>query len=213
MAADGSICVCYVYIRYSDSADLTTRSVLEILVKQTVERHSNCASLAQRVYAQHLREDTQPTEVELLQLLRQFTETMQATFYLLDAIDEAPPKLQLDLVRKLASLNSKLFITSRPLKDVESRFPTAHSFPIVAQDSDLNLHIAAEIERSPSLQSVLERAGPSLREEIVSSVKRKCGGMYDVNSCVSRNKLTIFSGFYMPPCNSMRFVNVSASSK
>jgi len=45
-ASGGSICVAYVYFRYSDAINLTVRSVLEILVKQTVERHPNCAVLA-----------------------------------------------------------------------------------------------------------------------------------------------------------------------
>ncbi|KAH6909852.1 hypothetical protein BKA70DRAFT_1102023 [Coprinopsis sp. MPI-PUGE-AT-0042] len=177
-AAGGRICVCYVYLRYSDRGDLTVRNVLEILVKQTVERHPNCAVLAEQAYARHFREQTQPSEGELLQLLHQFTETAEVSFYILDALDEAPEKLQLDLVRKLASLNIRLFITSRPLKAVEARVPSAYSFPIVAQGEDLDLHIAQEIARSPDLQNLLERAGPSLREQIVSSIKKNCGGMF-----------------------------------
>ncbi|KAH6909911.1 hypothetical protein BKA70DRAFT_179396 [Coprinopsis sp. MPI-PUGE-AT-0042] len=35
-AANGQICVAYIYVRYGDSADLTVRDILEILVKQTV---------------------------------------------------------------------------------------------------------------------------------------------------------------------------------
>ncbi|KAH6883761.1 hypothetical protein BKA70DRAFT_1167273, partial [Coprinopsis sp. MPI-PUGE-AT-0042] len=133
------ICVCYVYIRYSDSADLTVRSVLEILVKQTVERQPECVWLAERAYARHVREKTQPTEDELLQLLHQFTEAVAVTFYLLDALDEAPDRIQIDLVQKLATLNARLFITSRPLEAVQDQFPEAHCFPIVAQGGDLDL--------------------------------------------------------------------------
>ncbi|KAH6909886.1 hypothetical protein BKA70DRAFT_1027556, partial [Coprinopsis sp. MPI-PUGE-AT-0042] len=177
-SAGGRICVCYAYLRYSDRADLTVRNILEILVKQTVERHPDCVVLAEQAYARHLREQTQPSEGELLQLLHQFTETTAATFYVLDALDEAPEKLQLDLVRKLASLNVRLFITSRTLKAVEARVPGACSFPIVAQGEDLDLHIAQEIARSPDLQDLLEKAGPSLREQIVSSIKKNCGGMF-----------------------------------
>ncbi|KAH6909913.1 ankyrin repeat-containing domain protein, partial [Coprinopsis sp. MPI-PUGE-AT-0042] len=177
-AAGGGICVCYVYIRYSDRADLTIRNILEILVKQTVERHAECKPLAEQAYAQHIREGTQPTEAELLQLLHQFTEATEATFYVLDALDEAPDWIQVDLVQKLASLNVRLFITSRPLKGVEARAPEAHGFPIVAQDGDLDLHIAREIARSRDLQDLLENTDLSLRDEIVSLVKSKCGGMF-----------------------------------
>ncbi|KAH6877440.1 ankyrin repeat-containing domain protein [Coprinopsis sp. MPI-PUGE-AT-0042] len=177
-AAGGKVCVCYVYIRYSDRADLTVRNVLEILVKQTVERHPECARLAEKAYARHLRETTQPTEADLLHLLRQFTEACAATFYVIDAMDEAQDRVQVDLVQKLASLNVRLFITSRPLKAVETRAPNAHCFPIVAQESDLDLHITQEIARSRDLANLLEKEGSSLRDEIVSLVKSKCGGMF-----------------------------------
>ncbi|KAH6909818.1 hypothetical protein BKA70DRAFT_1425539 [Coprinopsis sp. MPI-PUGE-AT-0042] len=177
-AAGGRICVCYIYIRYSDGADLSIRNVLEILVKQTVERHPECAQLAEQAYARHLREKTQPSEVELLRPLHQFTEATASTFYILDALDESPDKLQLDLIKKLASLNVRLFITSRPLKAVEARVPGACSFPIVAQGQDLDLHIAQGIARSADLQDLLEKAAPSFREEMVSSIKQNCGGMF-----------------------------------
>jgi hypothetical protein len=67
------ICVAYVYIRYSDSAEMTVRSVLEVLVRQTIERHPAFLPLVHQVYAQHLREGTQPTEAQLLGLLCHFT--------------------------------------------------------------------------------------------------------------------------------------------
>lgn len=176
-ASGGSVCVCYVYFRYSDASDLTVRSVLEILVKQTVERHPECMPLAEETYARHVYEGTQPTEVELLQLLGRFSQGILATFYILDALDEAPDKVQLELIKQLASLNVRLFITSRPLKGIESCVPGAHSFPIAAQGHDLDLHINQEINKSPDLQNLLKKAGPSLREEIVASIKDKCDGM------------------------------------
>ncbi|KAH6909839.1 hypothetical protein BKA70DRAFT_1148398, partial [Coprinopsis sp. MPI-PUGE-AT-0042] len=177
-AAGGRICVCYVYIRYSDRADLTVRNVLEILVKQTVERQAECKMLAELAYARHLREKTQPTEAELLQLLHQFTKVTEATFYFLDALDEAPDKIQIELVTKLASLNVRLFITSRPLGAAQAQASNTHCFPIIAQDGDLDIHINQEIARSRALTNLLEKAGSFLRDEIVSLVKGKCGGMF-----------------------------------
>ncbi|KAH6884376.1 hypothetical protein BKA70DRAFT_1084358, partial [Coprinopsis sp. MPI-PUGE-AT-0042] len=178
-AVKGSrICVCYVYIRYGDRADLSVRNILETFVKQTVERHPECALIAENAYTRHLREKTQPTEAELLELLWQFTEVNAATFYLLDALDEAPDRIQVDLVLKLASLNARLFITSRPLDAVQDRAPNTHFFPIAAQEGDLDLHINQEISRSRDLTNFLKKSDPSLRDEVVSLVKRKCSGMF-----------------------------------
>ncbi|KAH6906766.1 hypothetical protein BKA70DRAFT_1150947, partial [Coprinopsis sp. MPI-PUGE-AT-0042] len=171
------ICVCYVYLRYSDHSELSVRDVLEILVMQTLERHSECLALVEETYARHLRERTDPTEPQLLALLHQLVKGMAVTFYILDALDEAPTKIQLVVVETLASLDVKLFITSRPLKTVEANFPEAHTFDIIAQDADLDLHIANGINKDAELRRLLH-ADPSLRDEVVSTIKRNCGGMF-----------------------------------
>ncbi|KAH6889058.1 ankyrin repeat-containing domain protein [Coprinopsis sp. MPI-PUGE-AT-0042] len=174
---DARICVCYVFFRYSDRSEVAVRSILEILVMQTHERHPDCQALIEQAYSQHLRERTEPTEAQLLALLRQLTDGMAITFYILDALDEAPTKIQLAVVKTLASLNVKLFITSRPLKTVEANFLTAHTFDITAQDTDIDLHIAKGISENAELQRVLN-ANPSLRDEIISTIKGDCGGMF-----------------------------------
>jgi hypothetical protein len=101
---------------------------------------------------------------------------MTCTFYILDALDEAPTKIQLAVVRTLASLNVKIFITSRPLKTIEASFPRAHTFTIFAQDVDLDLHITQAISDNAELQHLVQ-ANPSLRSEIFSTIKQNCGGM------------------------------------
>jgi hypothetical protein len=155
---------------------MTVRNVLEVLVKQTLERHPECEDLVEQCYAQHLREGTEPTEAQLLGLLHQFAERMAVTFYVLDALDEAPKKIQLAVVQTLASLNVKLFITSRPLKAIEANFSKAHIFTIAAQAVDIDLLITKEINDSAELQRVLEKE-PGLRDEIFSKIKQNCGGM------------------------------------
>lgn len=176
-ASDGAICVCYVYFRYSDRSEVTVRNVLEVLVKQVLERHPECLGLIQQTYAQHIREGSEPTYAQMLELLHELANRMMCTFYILDALDKAPTKIQLAVVKTLASLNVKLFITSRPLKTVEANFPEAHTFHIIAQEKDSDLHIAKRLSESAELQSLIRREGPSLKDEIVSTIKRNCGGM------------------------------------
>ncbi|KAH6911241.1 hypothetical protein BKA70DRAFT_55684 [Coprinopsis sp. MPI-PUGE-AT-0042] len=173
-----TVCVAYIYFRYSDHTTATVKDVLAVLVKQTIERHPRYLPFLRELYDIHIREGTQPSESELLHLLRLFTALIEATFYFLDALDEAPPGVQLDLLEKLSSLNVKLFITSRPLPLLEARFPGAHRYPIRAQDRDLDLHIKKEISRSAMLQTVLNEQDPSFRERITTTIKKKCGGMF-----------------------------------
>jgi hypothetical protein len=155
---------------------MTLRTILEVLVMQTLERHPECQVLIEQTYARHLRERTQPNEQQLLSLLRRLKESMTVTFYILDALDEAPTKIQLAVVRTLTSLNVKLFITSRPLKPLEDCFPQVLKVTIFAQDEDLDLLIAKGIEESVGLQHLLQ-AEPFLRDELFLTIKQNCGGM------------------------------------
>ncbi|KAH6888307.1 hypothetical protein BKA70DRAFT_59495 [Coprinopsis sp. MPI-PUGE-AT-0042] len=177
-ASERPICVGYIYFRYSDHTTATVRDFLLVLVKQTIERHADCIPIFEEVFARHIREKTLPSESELVQLLRRFAEVIAEIFYFLDALDEASPEVQFDLLRRLSTLNVKIFITSRPLAHLDSCFPGAHRFSIRAQDRDLQVHIAKEIEHSPVLQTILNKGGPSLRGKIVSTVKEKCEGMF-----------------------------------
>ncbi|KAH6907836.1 hypothetical protein BKA70DRAFT_1150135 [Coprinopsis sp. MPI-PUGE-AT-0042] len=177
-ASERPICVGYIYFRYSDHTTATVRDFLLVLVKQTIERHADCLPIFNQVFARHIREKTLPSESELVQLLRRFSEVIAATFYFLDALDEAPPDVQFDLLEKLSTLNVKIFITSRPLAHLNSCFPGAHRFSIRAQDRDLELHICKEIARSPVLRAILNQGGPELRDKIISAVKKKCEGMF-----------------------------------
>jgi hypothetical protein len=165
------ICLSYVYFRYTERPEMTVRDVLEVLVKQALERHPEFQDLVEQTYAQHLREDTEPTEAQLLTLLHQFTERVAVMFCILDALDEAPKKIQVAVVEALASVNVKLFITSRPLKVVQANFTEAHTFHISAQDDDIDLHFTKVTKENPGLHHLFD-GDPSLREEVLSTVKK-----------------------------------------
>ena len=147
-------------------------------MKQTLEKRPDFTPLAQKVYDEHILHGTQPTEIELTELLRQFNQRTRVTFYVLDALDEAPVKIRLKLIQILSSFGARLFITSRPLPALESKLPDTLTFNISAQDSDLDLHIEEKIAGSEYLQDLLEEGDSSLKARLVATVKAKCGGMY-----------------------------------
>jgi hypothetical protein len=177
LESDRKICVCYVFFRYSERGEVTVRQVLEVLIKQILERHPESQTLIEQSYAQHIREGTEPTQAQLTGLLRQLIGRMSCTYCVLDAIDEAPSIIQLAVIKALASVGVKLFITSRPLKPLEANFPGAHIFAIIAQEYDIDLHITKVLGESTDLLGLLRKVGPSLRAEIVSTIKQNCGGM------------------------------------
>ena len=153
------------------------RGVLETLFKQTLERHPDAFGIVEQEYERHLKERTQPSETQLLGFLQKLADKRAITFYVLDALDEAPPALQAAIVRTLSSLNVKLFITSRPLETVQGAFPQAHPFRIRAHEGDIELHVTKGISNSPVLLNLAKQEGPELCADILAKVKGKSDGM------------------------------------
>ena len=129
--------------------------------------------------ARSLREGTQPSETQLLGLLRQFTDGMKTTFYILDALDEAPQTVRAAVVRALSGLNVKVFMTSRPLEPMDPVLLSAVTYRLIiaAQDEDIERHIVGGINESPGLINLLQQEGQSFYQEILSTIKRRSGGM------------------------------------
>jgi hypothetical protein len=169
-------CVAYVYIRYSERAAMSVPNILEVFIKQILERRQDALPIADLVYAPYISDGKLPTESQLLGLVRQLTSEVPTTF-VLDALDEAPIEIPFDLFRSLASLNCKIFITSRPLAVIEEQFPGAQRFPIVATEGDVDLLIKKRLERNPHLQAILGKVDESVRQDVLDTIKRKCGGM------------------------------------
>ncbi|KAH6902522.1 ankyrin repeat-containing domain protein [Coprinopsis sp. MPI-PUGE-AT-0042] len=170
----GAICLAYVYLRYSEP--LSVRDVLESFVKQIVERHTDLGPLVESIYTPHERERTKPSQEELQELLSDFIRRGKTIFFILDALDEMRAEDRPHLLRFLASLNARLFITSRPLETLQQQLPEARLFNIAASPSDLKLHTKLFLQHSPDLMALLE--GTNLEEHIVERIHHKCDGMF-----------------------------------
>ncbi|KAH6892821.1 hypothetical protein BKA70DRAFT_1571586 [Coprinopsis sp. MPI-PUGE-AT-0042] len=175
----GVICVAYVYLRYSEP--LAIRDIMESLVKQIVERHDDLIPLIQALYARHKKEATKPSQQELREVLGGFVRHGKTLFFVLDAFDEMRSEDRPILLNLLASLDAKLFITSRPLEPLQKQFPYARVFNIAASPSDLDLHIKHFLRHSPEVMALLEDT--NLEEQIADTVHRKSGGISTPQLC------------------------------
>ncbi|KAH6913433.1 hypothetical protein BKA70DRAFT_721476 [Coprinopsis sp. MPI-PUGE-AT-0042] len=172
--SNGAICVAHVYIRYSEP--LSVRDILEALLKQIVGIHHAAQEIVMPLYDQHQRSQTQPTQAELLRVLSDVCRLPGAFFLLVDGLDEITLESALAFTRGLASLRARLFITSRPLDDLATKFPFAVFFEIFAQKRDIDLHIEEAISRSVDLEAVLE--DPSFKAEVTKTIHSQSQGMF-----------------------------------
>ncbi|KAH6915538.1 hypothetical protein BKA70DRAFT_1557799 [Coprinopsis sp. MPI-PUGE-AT-0042] len=167
-------CVAFIYLRYSEP--LSIRDILESLVKQFVERHTDLAPIVRGLYAKHKHERTRPSQHDLMDVLRAFIKCGKTPFFVIDALDEMGGEDRPILLSLLASLDANLFITSRPLETLQRQFPEARIFNIAARPSDLDLHIREFLRHSPDVLALLK--GTNFKERIVEAVHRKSGGMF-----------------------------------
>jgi ankyrin repeat domain-containing protein 50 len=168
-----NICVAFVYLRYSEP--LSVRDILESLVKQIVERHDDLVDAIAGLYTKHERESTKPSQKDLMVALAEFLTRGKKLFFVLDALDEMRVEDRPVLLRLLASLDAKLFITSRPLDVVQKQYPHAQFFDIAASQVDIALHVQNFLQHSPEVMTLLE--GTDLEQNLAKMIHRKSGGM------------------------------------
>lgn len=101
----------------------------------------------------------------------------------LDALDECNPKTRKELVDTLDMLVSqspnlvKIFISSRPDRDIKHRFEGGPNMEVKATDNrdDITKFVADQIDNSPPEWRC--RISPALKEEICQTLVEKSEGM------------------------------------
>ncbi|TFK18488.1 ankyrin [Coprinopsis marcescibilis] len=171
------ICLLFAFCRYTER--LVVIDILLALLRQLLERHPQVLPYVKPMYERHKRENTRPSEAEVVDLLRQIATSglFKKTFYILDGLDEAASDIQVDLLEILSSLPVHFFITSRPLDTLKDIVPNARFLTIIASDPDIALLIDQKIHRMPALRRLLINSA-TLKAEVVSMISSKSSGMF-----------------------------------
>ncbi|TFK17518.1 ankyrin, partial [Coprinopsis marcescibilis] len=171
------ICLLFAFCRYTER--LMVIDILLAILRQLLERHPQVLPYVKPMYERHKRENTRPSEAEVVDLLRQIATSglFKQTFYILDGLDEAASDIQVDLLEILSSLPVHFFITSRPLDALKDIVPHARFITIIASDPDIALLIDQKIHRMPALRRLLMNSA-TLKAEVVSMISSKSSGMF-----------------------------------
>ncbi|TFK20827.1 hypothetical protein FA15DRAFT_110402 [Coprinopsis marcescibilis] len=171
------ICLLFAFCRYTER--LVVIDILFAILRQLLERHPEVLPFVKPMYERHSRENTRPSEDEVVDLLRRIAMSglFKKTFYVLDGLDEAASDIQVNLLDILSSLPVHFFITSRPLDSLIDLVPNARFLTIIASDPDIALLIDQRIRLIPALHSLLTK-NASLKTEVVSIISSKSSGMF-----------------------------------
>ncbi|TFK24947.1 ankyrin [Coprinopsis marcescibilis] len=171
-------CVAFVFFRHTDR--VTVRDVLASIVRQMVEDHTPIFALVKPIHGIHDLHGTQMSEEECLDVLRQASQMLARCFISLDAFDEAPKEVQLQILHILSSLNVNLLVTSRPSALPSEIVPRATVVEIVADNNDIKILIDETIRRNFEFRDLLRNQSGQLDWErrIISTVQEKSRGMF-----------------------------------
>ncbi|TFK27632.1 hypothetical protein FA15DRAFT_635561 [Coprinopsis marcescibilis] len=177
-ASSQDCAVLVVFFRYTDK--ITARDTYAALVRQLLEDHPGVFDLVKSLYMKHDRHGTILSKVELIQLLREATNLLRRCFITLDAFDEAPKEVQLEIFQTLCSMKVNIFATSRPSilpKDVLAK---AQVLEIVAQREDIEILVREKIKKNAEFRALLAEHSQTADWEakIVSKVQERSRGMF-----------------------------------
>lgn len=153
--------------------------VLESLVRQLAESSPTAAETVATRLAGIEAESGSPSQADYIDLLKATSNESNATFFILDALDESPPDAQFDLLQVFSSIDANICIFSRPLKGMQSVVQASLRdvvfIEVAAQDQDIELMIAERLERSPDFRELLQ--DDTVKQEVIDKVKKKARGM------------------------------------
>ncbi|TFK19426.1 hypothetical protein FA15DRAFT_708991 [Coprinopsis marcescibilis] len=170
------ICLLFAFCRYTER--LMVIDILLAILRQLLERHPQVLPYVRPMYERHKRENTRPSEAEVVDLLRKIATSglFKQTFYILDGLDEAASDIQVDLLEILTSLPVHFFITSRPLDSLKDLVPNARFLTMIASNSDIALLVDQKINRMSVLRNLMKNA--KLKAEVVATISSKSSGMF-----------------------------------
>ncbi|TFK28267.1 hypothetical protein FA15DRAFT_559893, partial [Coprinopsis marcescibilis] len=175
----GTACVAFAFYRYSDQ--VSVKDILAALVRQLLEDHPAVYELVKVMYDHHNRRSTHPSKAELLNILQQTSRIFTRRFYTLDALDEMPNDVQVEILQALASLNANLFFASRPLTLPQVIGHRAAAVEISAQEEDIKILIERAIDQSSDFRHLLRHPSNQTgnwEEKVALAVREKSGGIF-----------------------------------
>ena len=154
---------------------MAVRDIIAALVRQLLERYPQLLPIIEPLYKKYELQMTQPTQKELVNVIRSICSHFRIAVFSIDGLDEALYDEQFDLLDTLTSIAANFIITSRPLVRLKDVLPQAAFFEISAQEGDIGLLISERINRFPDLRRILRMDGA--RQIVVERICKASQGM------------------------------------
>ena len=175
-----SIGIAYLYCNFRRHHEQKVRDLLTSLLKQLIQCQSSLPDSIKSLYDSYRDKRTRPSFDEILRALQSIVTMYSRVFIIIDALDECQVThgCQETFLSELFSLQAKcganLFVTSRFIPDITSKFQGSVSLEIRASEDDVRRYVDGHISHLPSFV----RRSLDLQEEVKTYVVEAVDGMY-----------------------------------
>ncbi|KIX03194.1 uncharacterized protein Z518_06746 [Rhinocladiella mackenziei CBS 650.93] len=176
---DRTIQIAYIYGNFRQQGTQKVDDLVASLLKQLAQGHSSLPAAVRELYHENQVRKTRPSREDLIRILHVVVTQSSKVFIILDALDElfhdCRTKLLPEIFKIQAKANLNIFMTSRPILDVEKEFReciSRKSLEIRAKDEDVESYLESHI--SELRLNVPE----NVKEEIKKTISEAAKGMF-----------------------------------
>jgi hypothetical protein len=125
---DKSVGIACLYFNFRRQHEQKLEDQIASLLKQLLQRLSSVPDNVKFIYNQHKDKQTRPSLDEILKTLESIITTYSRVYIVVDALDECQlsggcrPKFLSSVLGLQARTGARLFVTSRPIPDIEKEF-------------------------------------------------------------------------------------------
>lgn len=175
---DPTIGIAYIYLDFRQKDDQNIENLMASLLKQLARSQSFPKSVID-LYNRHKDTQTKPSADEILEVLQSVAALYLKVFVVVDALDECQSfnncrsRLLSCIFRLQASTAANLFVTSRPIPNIEVHFNTHLRREIFATTEDIHIYLKGHASDLP--RCVLKK--PDIQEKIKNEISSAVEGM------------------------------------
>lgn len=179
-AKDEDVALAYVYCDFRRYHEQKAEDLLSSLLKQLSQRRSSLPDPMRSLYDEHRRNRTRPSVGDISTTLQSVATMYSRVFIVIDALDECRHAggQRAQLLRTVFDLRDKIqvnvFVTSRPIRQIEERFLEDTTIEIRATSEDVQSYLASQMHKVPPFI----RRNTGLWEQTKATIAAAVDGMY-----------------------------------
>ncbi|KAH9882828.1 hypothetical protein J1614_000194 [Plenodomus biglobosus] len=173
------VAIAYVYCDYRDSKLQSGSELISSITRQLVEQTHPIPQEVKTYRDRWAEKKSRPSPEDRVALVKDVALRFSKTYIFVDALDECPERNRDDFLRMLGMLEpfTRLFITSRPHLELQTRFANLTHIEIAASQKDIQIYVESEIRANHRL-SLLTAKDTTLKAQIIETISRKAKGMF-----------------------------------